>query len=61
MIISVVIIPNVTLNVIVVAIIVKYPHLREDLTTLFMLSLTLSDFVIAYAVMPIIAAVCSKA
>ena len=59
-IISVVIVLNITLNVIVVAVIVKYPQLREDRTTLFMLSLSLSDLANGCTVMPISAAVCSK-
>ena len=60
-IISVVIILNITLNIIVIAVIVKYPQLREDRTTLFVLSLTLSDLATGCTVMPISAAVCSKA
>ena len=60
-IISVVIILNITLNLIVIAVIVKYPQLREDRTTLFTLSLTLSDLATGCTVMPISAAVCSKA
>ena len=60
-IISVVIILNITLNIIVIAVIVKYPQLREDRTTLFVLSLTFSDLVTGCTVMPISAAVCSKA
>ena len=61
MIISVVIILNITLNFIVIAVIVKYPQLREDRTTLFTLSLTLSDLATGCTAMPISAAVCSKA
>ena len=60
-IISAVIILNITLNVIVVAVIVRYPELREDRTTLFMLSLTLSDLANGCTAMPISAALCSKA
>ena len=59
--ISVVIILNITLNVLVIAVIVKYPQLREDRTTLFMFSLTLSDLANGCTSMPISAAVCSSA
>ena len=41
--ISAVIVLNITLSVLVIAVIVRHPQLREDATTLFMLSLTLSD------------------
>ena len=58
-IISAVIILNITLNVIVIAVIVKHPQLREDRTTLFMLSLTISDLGTGCTSMPISAAVCS--
>ena len=60
-IISIVIILNITLNVIVIAVIVRNPQLREDRTTLFMLSLTLSDLANGCTAMPISADVCSKA
>ena len=60
-IISVAIVLNITLNVIVVAVIVKYPQLRKDRTALFMFSLTLSDLATGCTVMPISAAVCLKA
>ena len=59
-IISAVIILNITLNGIVIAVIVRYPQLREDRTTLFMLSLSLSDLATGCTAMPISAAVCSK-
>ena len=59
--ISAVIVLNITLNVLVIAIIVKYPQLREDRTTLFMLSLTVSDLANGCTVMPVSAAVCSDA
>ena len=39
-IVSAMIILNITLNVTVIVVIVKYPQLREDRTTLFMLSLS---------------------
>ena len=60
-IISAVIVLNITLNVIVVAVFVKYPILLEDRTNLFMLSLTLSDLANGCTTMPISAAVCSRA
>ena len=59
--ISTVIVVNITLNVIVIAVIVKHPQLREDRTTLFMLSLTISDLANACTAIPISAAVCSDA
>ena len=60
-IISAVIILNIAFNSLVIAVIVRYPQLREDLTTLFMFSLSLSDLANGCTVMPISAAVCSKA
>ena len=60
-IISAVTIMNITLNSIVIAVIAKYPQLREDRTTLFMFSLTLSDFAAGCTCMPISAALCSNA
>ena len=59
--ISAVIILNVTLNVIVIAVIVRHPQLREDRTTLFMLSLTISDLANGCTAIPICAAACSDA
>ena len=56
-----VIVLSITLNVIVVAVVIRYPILREDRTTLFMLSLTLSDLANGCTAMPISAAVCSRA
>ena len=60
-IISVVIILNITLNAVVIAVIVRNPQLREDRTTLFMLSLSLSDLANGCTAIPISAVVCSKA
>ena len=60
-IISAVIVLNITLNVIVVAVFVKYPILLEDRTNLFMLSLTLSDLANGCTSMLISAALCSRA
>ncbi|KAK2182113.1 hypothetical protein NP493_366g02060 [Ridgeia piscesae] len=59
--ISLVIIMNITLNVLLIAVIGRYPQLREDRTTLFMFSLTLSDLANGCTAMPISAAVCSSA
>ena len=59
--ISAVIVLNITLNALVIAVIIKYPQLRDDRTTLFMLSLTVSDLATGCTVMPIGAAVCSDA
>ena len=59
--ISAVIITNIVLNSTVIAVIAKYPQLREDRTTLFMFSLSLSDLACGCTAMPISAAVCSKA
>ena len=60
-IISAVVVMNVTLNVLVIAVIARYPQLREDRSALFLLSLTLSDLAIGCTAMPISAAVCSRA
>ena len=59
--ISAVIVLNITLNSLVIAVIVRHPQLREDRTTLFMLSLTLSDLANGCTAMPISAALCSSA
>ena len=48
------------LNSLVIAVIVKHPQLREDRTTLFMLSLALSDLANGCTTMPISVLVCSK-
>ena len=60
-IISAVIVMNITLNGLVLAVIAKYPQLSEDRTTLFIISLTLSDLANGCTAMPISAAVCSNA
>ena len=59
--ISALIIANIILNSTVILVIVKYPQLREDRTTFFMFSLTLSDLATGCTMMPISAAVCSRA
>ena len=61
LVISVVIILNITLNVLAIAVIVRYPQLREDRTTLFIFSMTLSDLANGCTAMPISAALCSGA
>ena len=52
---------NITMNVLVIAVIAKYSQLREDRTTLFIISLTLSGLANGCTTMPISAAVCTKA
>ena len=59
--ISVVIITNITLNLLVIAVIVRYPQLREDRTALFMFSLTLSDLANGITAMPLSATLCYQA
>ena len=61
LVISAVIVMNITLNGLVLAVITKYPQLREDRTSPFIFSLTLSDLANGCTAMPISAAVCSKA
>ena len=57
--ICVIIILNVVLNSLVIAVIARYPQLREDRTTLFMFSLSMSDLAAGCTFMPISAALCS--
>jgi len=59
--ISVVIVLNVILNSLVIAVIARYPQLREDRTNLFMFSLTLSDMASGLTVMPMSVVLCSSA
>jgi len=59
--INVMIVLNLTLNVLVTAMIVRHPQLREDSTTVFMLSVTLSDLANRCQAMPISAALCFNA
>ena len=61
MIITAVIVLNVILNSIVIAVIARYPQLREDRTTIFMFSLILSDLANACTAMAISAGLCSSA
>ena len=59
--ISSVIIMNVIMNALVITVIARYQQLREDRTTLFMFSLSVSDLAAGCTYMPISAALCSKA
>ena len=59
--ISVIIILNIITNSLVIAVIARYPQLREDRTTLFMFSLSVSDLAAGCTFMPISAALCSRA
>ena len=59
-IIGVVIALNATLNVIVIAVLLRYPQLREDNTNIFILSLTLSDLAHGCTSMPVSVALCAK-
>ena len=58
--ISVMIILNIILNVTAIVVIIRYPQLREDRTTLFMFSLTMSDLANGCLATPISAAQCSS-
>ena len=60
-IISAVMVMNIIANSIVIAVIAKYPQLREDRSTLFMFSLALSDLSNGCTAMPIGIALCSRA
>ena len=53
------IVANIVLNSIVIAVIARTPRLREDRTTLFVLSLASSDLAIGLSVMPISVVMCS--
>ena len=61
LVISAVIIVNMILNTLLVAVIARYPQLREDRSALFVFSLTSSDLALGCTVMPISAALCSNA
>ena len=54
----VIIILNVIMNSLVIAVIARYPKLREDRPTIFMFSLSLSDLAAGCTYMPINAALC---
>ena len=49
---------NVVVNTLVIIVIVKYPQLREDRSTLFIFSLTISDLANGITAMPISAYLC---
>ena len=53
LVICAVIIVNMILNSLVIAVIARYPQLREDRTALFVFSLTSSDLALGCTVMPI--------
>ena len=59
--IGAIIVVNVMMNSLVITVIARYPELREDSTTLFMLSLSVSDLAAGCTFMPISAALCSRA
>ena len=59
--ISIMIVLNITLNGLTIAVIARYPQLRDDRTTLFIFSLALSDLANGCTAMPISAALCSSA
>ena len=59
--ISAVLITNIVVNTLTIAVLVRYPELREDRTALFMISLSVSDLAIGCLPMPISVAVCSSA
>ena len=54
----VIIILNVIMNSLVIAVIARYPQLREDRTTLFMFSLSVSDLAAGCTYMPISVVLC---
>ena len=60
-IIGVEIILTLTVNSLVIAVLMRYPQLREDRTTLFVLSQSLADLANGCIAMPLGAAVCSRA
>ena len=59
--ISAVICPSIMTKALVIFVIARYAELREDRSTLFMLSLSVSDLATGCISMPISAAVCSNA
>ena len=60
-IISTVIMVNIITNSLVIAVLARYPALREDRTSLFMFSLCVADLAGGCTAMPISAALCSSA
>ena len=59
--ISAIIIANIVMNSLVIALMLKYPELREDPVALFMFSLSVSGLAAGCTSTPISAAVCSRA
>ena len=59
--ISAVVVLNITMNGLVIALLARYPALRQDRTALFVFSLCLSDLACGCTALPISAAVCSQA
>ena len=59
-IISTVVVLNIVMNSLVIAVIARYPVLREDRTGLFMFSLCVADLAGGCTAMPISAALCSR-
>ena len=59
--ISAVVVLNIIMNSLVIALLARYPALRQDRTALFVFSLCLSDLASGCTAMPIAAAVCSSA
>lgn len=55
------IILNLILNTLVIAVIARYPELREDRNTLFIVSLSAADLANGCTAMPLVAAICSSA
>ena len=60
LVISTVITVSTVLNTLVIAVIARYPQLREDRTALFVFSLTLSDLLMGCTAMPISAILCAN-
>ena len=54
------IILNLTVNTCVIAVLTRYPQLREDRTALFILSQTVADLANGCVAMPVCAAICSR-
>ena len=52
---------SIATNLLAIVVIARYPELRQDRTTLFMLSLSVSDLATGCLVMPVSAALCSSA
>ena len=59
--ISAIVVLNIIMNSLVIALVARYPALRQDRTALFIFSLCLSDLASGCTAMPISAAVCSSA